>query len=133
MPLLYDAFKAWILSLNVENVIETALNQGPYIPDMPAALVTYTMLPGLGIMLDGAADSIAFQQRVRSEPFDQSGAEKMAYALDTAMLSAQFPVQIAGALILLVDRSGGQPAPLGPPDNGDRFDYVSTYRALVGR
>lgn len=133
MSLRYDQLKAWVVTLNVEGVTESSLNQGPFIPDMPGVMLTLSMLPGLGIMLDGAADSVAFQARARGEPFDQSGVEKMAFALDDAMLGAQFPVQIAGAEILLVDRSGGQPVALGPPDNGDRFDYVCTYRALVGR
>jgi hypothetical protein len=133
MSLTYAQLKAWILSLGVDGVTEDRLNQGPDIPDTPLTLVTFSMLPGQGIVLDGAAEWVSFQKRVRGEPFDQQGTEALAYALDDAMLRAQFPVAISGAELLLVDRTGGQPVPLGPPLAGDQFDYICTYRVLVGR
>lgn len=108
------------------------LNLGPYIPEMPNQLITITPLDGIGFVMEGAGDSPNLQIRVRSEQNDQSSGESVAFAIDTAIYGAHFPVLVDDYKILLVTRLAGQPSPLGPPDDAYRYDYVCTYRTVTG-
>jgi Bacteriophage minor capsid protein len=127
--LTYSTLKDWLETLEVDI---DRLNQGPFIPSMPDRLITVTMLPGAGYDTDeGALDQPTFQIRCRSAQGDQTSAESDAFEIDKKIFGAPFPALVDGVRIVLVTRLAGAPAPLGPPDDGDRFDYVCTYRAVV--
>jgi hypothetical protein len=110
-----------------------AFNEGPYIPEMPDELCTLSLTGGIGFQMEGAADQQTFQVRIRSQQNDQSTAEAQAILLDKLIFQAPFPVTLSsGFKLLLVSRTGGAPAALGPPDDAYRFDYVGNYYATVG-
>lgn len=136
MALTFQTLSDWLVSLGVAIPPNTdgaaAPQEGPYIPEEPDQLVIVTMLPGAGFMYEAVADWPAFQLRVRSGQDAQSTAEALAQALDLAILRAKYPVTIDGTHIQVVDRIGGAPAVLGPPDDAFRYDYVSNYQVLVG-
>ncbi len=136
MSLTFQTLSDWLTSLGVQFPVNVdgvaAPNQGPYIPEEPDKLVTVTMLPGTGYELEGAVDSPSFQLRVRSGQNTQTDAETLALSLDNAILNAKFPTVIDNTKIQVASRLGGAPAVLGPPDDGFRYDYVSTYRVLIG-
>ena len=129
MPLTYSTLADWLVSLGVD---QTVLNQGPFIPKMPDELTTLTLLPGLGYTTEGALDNPSFQVRCRSGQNDQQSAEAAAFDIDSRIFRAQYPITVDGVRIVVVDRLGGAPAPLGPPDDAERIDYVCTYRAVIG-
>lgn len=126
----YAALSAWITSLGVDTGL---LNQGPFIPEMPNTLITLTLLSGVGFLNEGDIDSPSFQVRVRGEQNDQASAEALAGDIDGRLFRAVLPTVVNGTPILLVDRVGGLPSILGPADDGERYEYVCTYRLMVGR
>lgn len=108
-------------------------NEGPYIPELPNQLCTITLTGGTGFQMEGAADAPTFQVRVRSEQENQGTAEAQANLLDALIFQAQFPATLTSGLkLLLVSRTGGAPASIGPPDDAYRYDYVCNYYAIVG-
>lgn len=110
-----------------------AFNEGPYIPEMPDELCTVTLTGGVGFQMEGAADQQTFQVRIRSQQNDQSTAEAQINTLDRLIFLAAYPTTLAsGFKLLLVSRTGGAPASIGPPDDAYRFDYVGNYYAIVG-
>lgn len=125
----WDDFRGLLLQLGVEGPL---INRGPYIPPMPSVLVTFTFVGGVGLLDEGSLDDQSFQMRVRGDANDQSGPEIMAKQYDTLLLNAPLPMTIGSTRFHALDRTGSAPAPLGPPDDGDRYDYVSTYRMVVG-
>jgi hypothetical protein len=106
--------------------------EGPYIHDMPDRVVHVSMLPGLGWAMDGAVDQPSFQVRVRGDQHSQADAENVALQIDQAIYNQHFPQQLNGVNFVIVTRQAGTPAPLGPPDDGFRYEYVCTYRTMIG-
>lgn len=108
--------------------------KGPYILKSPDRLVTITPMPGPGYMLEGASDASAFQARVRGGQDNQDDAENLAFALDSLILAAQFPViSTSGKTIIHVHRQGGTPSPLAPnPDDAERYEYICPYLVFAG-
>ena len=136
MPLPTADLIAWLVSLgeNVTQEYGMPIVAGPYVPDMPDRICVATPTPGPGFILEAAADAGAFQVRVRGSQDDQGDAERLAYALDSLILQAQFPARTAsGQVIIHIHRLGGTPAPLsGDPDDGDRWSYICSYLAIAG-
>lgn len=109
------------------------ISEGPYIESMPDEKFTVTLTGGAGLQVDGAIDAPTFQVRFRSQQRLQSSAEAQANMLDRLIFQAQYPTKLlSGATLVLVNRVGGAPASIGPPDDAFRFDYVGNYYALVG-
>lgn len=125
----WNDFVAWMAQLGIDTIL---LNRGPYIPAMPAKLVTFTFTGGAGELSEGALDDQGVQMRVRGDANDQDGPENLAIQYDKMLVNASFPVTIGGTRFLAIDRTGSPPTPLGPPDDGDRFEYISNYRLVVG-
>jgi hypothetical protein len=136
VPLPTTALIGWITgTLGWDATQETGVPvlMGPYVDEEPDKVVTLTPVPGPGYQLEAAADAGAFQARVRGGQDDQPGAEALAYALDSLILGAQFPVVVAGRTLIHVHRLGSTPSPLAAdPDDGTRFSYVCTYLAIAG-
>ena len=136
--LLFSDLQDWVQSLLTAAgpLVSSAfpsINEGPYIPEMPDELCTFTLTGGTGFQMEGAADAPTFQARFRSQQNDQSTAETQARTLDGLIFQAQYPtVLTSGQKLLLVSRVGGAPASIGPPDDSYRFDYVCNYYAIVG-
>lgn len=127
---MWDDFNGLLLQLGFDGQL---VNRGPYIPPMPSVLVTFTFSGGLGLVTDeGMLDDLAVQMRVRGDANDQSGPEAMAAKYEALLLGAPLPITIGSTRFHAIDRTGGAPAPLGPPDDGDRYEYVSNYRMVVG-
>ena len=126
---------AWLGHLGWDTTQESGapIVAGPYILKEPDQLVTVTATGGPGYVLEAAADACTFQARVRGGQNNQADAERLAYALDALILGASFPaVTSSGQVIVHVHRLGGPPAPLAAgPDDGDRFEFVSSYVAIV--
>jgi len=129
MAWVWDDFNGFLLQLGFDS---TLINRGPYIPPMPAKLVTFTFIGGAGALAEGALDDQQFQMRVRGDANDQTGPEAMAYQYDELLMSAPIPQVIGSLNLRTIERSGSPPSPLGPPDDGDRYEYVSNYRMVVG-
>lgn len=136
--LTYEDLSAWLQGLlnaagtQVSSAFP-AFNEGPYIPEMPDELCTISLTGGIGFQLEGAADQLTFQVRIRSQQNDQSTAKVQAAVLDKLIFLAAYPTTLASGLkLLLVSRTGGAPASIGPPDDAYRFDYVGNYYAIVG-
>lgn len=128
MALTFDTLNQWLQQLGVPSNVP--IFEGPLILEMPAVAVHITLLPGTGYALEGAQDGPSFQIRARGEPNDQNGAETIAYAFDS-VLRSPLPVTVNGTRFSVCDRVGGAPSALGPPDNGDRYEYTCTYRVQV--
>jgi minor capsid protein len=125
----WDDFSGWMRQLGVDPQL---INRGPYIPAMPSKMITFTFAGGAGLLAEGEIDDQTFQVRVRGDANDQSGPEQLANSVDYLLLRASLPVSIGSTRFLALDRAGSPPTPLGPPDDGDRFEYVSNYRLVVG-
>jgi hypothetical protein len=125
----WDDFNGLLLQLGFDKQL---INQGPYIPPMPSVLVTFTFTGGAGLLDEGTLDDQNVQMRVRGDANDQSGPEAMARKYDSLLLNAPYPMTIGSTRFHVLDRVGSAPEPLGPPDDGDRFEYVSNYRMVVG-
>lgn len=138
LPMSYTELTDWLLAIAEEFglVGEAALpmlNCGPYIPDEPDKLVTITVTSGIGLGNEGATDSPTFQVRCRGDQSDQASGEGIAFTIDGLLMSQLFPqLMPSGRMINLVDRVGGIPSTLGPPDDAYRFDYICNYRVVIG-
>jgi uncharacterized protein (DUF2126 family) len=124
----------WLTGLGWDVTQEsgTPLVPGPYILPMPDRLITITITPGPGYVLESAADASTFQARVRGAQNDQAGAETLAFSLDALILAASFPAIVDGRILIHVHRLGGAPSPLaGGPDNAERTELVATYVAIA--
>lgn len=85
------------------------------------AAVMITSYTGPGFQNERLTDVQAFQIRVRGPQRDQtSQAAILARRIDVAIVGAldHGPITIGGVPVVRVDRSGGGPAQLGPPDAG---------------
>lgn len=135
MPLPTTDLINWLASLGWDGTQESGapLIMGPYVPDSPDKMVVVSPTPGPGFQFEAAADASGFQARVRGGQNDQPGAESLAYALDSLILGAQFPVLGAsGKTIIHIHRLGGTPWPLSPnPDDAERFSYVTQYVVIA--
>jgi Bacteriophage minor capsid protein len=111
-----------------------AVRPGPYIDPLPDRLVTVTMRPGAGTLGEEQyEDRPGFQVRSRSAQGFESDGEQIAWAVDRWLRRFLPPVFTpGGTLIKAVDRTGGQPATLGPPDNSMRYVFTCNYIAIVG-
>ncbi len=127
---------SWLTGLGWDTDQERGapLVPGPYVLEEPDRLVTLTAVPGPGYIIEGAADASAFQARVRGPQDDPGEAERLAYALDSLIFSAPFPVTLTdGTVLIHVHRLGSAPTPLAPgPDDGLRFELTCTYLAYAG-
>lgn len=134
MPLSILQFRDWLQSLQPNPPAQQwpPFFTGPYIRDMPDQIVTVSLLPGIGFVMEGTADSPNVQIRTRSAQNDQQSAEDVAFAIDQAIFNTHFPVIFEDTTFVLVTRAGGSPVPLGPPDDAFRYDYVCTYRCVIG-
>jgi hypothetical protein len=144
VPLTVDALIGWLNSIAPQPPQPPwpSIKAGPYINEMPDRLITVTLLPGLGFSSEGAMDQPTFQVRVRSEQTNQATGELLAQQIDACIFNQHFPQVIQyqsdeltpteSTTLVLVARLNGAPAPLGPPDDAYRYDYVCTYRAVVG-
>lgn len=114
--------------------------EGPYIREMPDRVIHVTLQPGLGYAFEAAIDQPTFQVRCRSDQNNQPSGEFLAQDLDYRIRNARYPTEMnftndnvsLNTAVQLVTRAAGAPAPLGPPDDGMRFEYVCTYRCIVG-
>jgi hypothetical protein len=134
VPLPTADFISWLTNLGWDTTQEYGfpILPGAYVPDEPDKVVIATPVPGPGYLLEAAADGGAFQLRTRGGQLDQAGAEAAAYRLDALILGASFPARTAsGQVIIHIHRLGGQPALLGPPDDGGRYEYVQTVLAIA--
>lgn len=137
MPLPTGDILDWLVALGWDVTQETGapLYLGPYVPEEPDRLVVITPTPGPGYTLEGATDTSAFQALVRGQQggdqslHAQTHAERLAYALDALIFSAQFPVVLpSGHVLALITRLGGHPSPLGAGiDDGDRASFTCQY------
>lgn len=108
----------------------TPVYPGAYWPDSPDRLAVITMQPGAGLLLEGAMDAPAFQIRIRGGQNNPGDAEQIARAYDYVILTAA-PLDLDGARVGVITRSGGAPAPLGGPDSAWRQEWTCTYVARV--
>src|SRR5580765_1472205 len=136
--LLWSDLQGWLSGLLTAAGTQIAssfpeFNEGPYVPEMPDELCTVSLTSGLGFQMEGAADQLTFQIRIRSAQNNQSTSEAQSLLLDRLIFLASFPTVLAsGTNLLLVARSGGAPSSIGPPDDSFRFDYTCNYYAIVG-
>ena len=102
------------------------------IPDMPDRIGVVTPTSGPGQSLEGAADTVGFQVRIRGAQNNPGDAETLAYDADGRILGAQFPATIGPVRLTAVRRSGGRPTPLSAtPDDGGRTEMVCTYLTTI--
>jgi hypothetical protein len=126
---------SWIQALgwDVRQEYGAPVVLGPYVLKVPDRLVTITPTPGPGFVLEAAADAGTFQARVRGGQNDQADAERLAYALDSLILGAQFPAVVDGHVIIHAHRLGGTPSPLSAdPDDAERYSYICSYLCIAG-
>ncbi len=125
----------WITSLGWDASQETGyvLSPGTEILDSPDQIVFIAGTGGPGYVTEEpAADAVSFQFRVRGPADDALAARLAADALDTLILSARFPAQVDGMVILNASRLGGRPSML-PLDPGDRrFELTANYVIVIG-
>lgn len=107
---------------------------GPYLNIMPDRLVTATVSGGSGTSGEEQYDDRpTFQIRSRGAQGAEPDAEQIAWAVDIFLRRIQGPVWTpAGTLIKAVTRTGGQPTPLGQPDEAMRYTFTCNYIAIVG-
>lgn len=102
------------------------------IPQMPDRIAVVTPTSGPGQTLEGAADTIGFQLRIRGAQNNPGDAETLAYDADTRILTAACPTTVGPVRLVIVRRSGGRPTPLSAtPDTGGRTEMVCTYLTTI--
>ena len=136
-----DVLVRWLTSLQVDaadeygtRIVPTA---GPYIPPRPNRVVVATLSPGAGTLREDLFDQPAFQLFCRGDQNDLTGATAgaIAQAYDRALLfnaaaANTTVVDDHGARLgrlVGVQRAGGAPSPIGPPDDGHRVELTCTY------
>lgn len=129
MSWVWSDFNAFLLQLGFD---PTLINRGPFIPDMPARIITFTFAGGAGLLSEGMLDDMSFQMRVRGDASEQDWPEQTAMQYDGMLINAPMPALFGTTRMRAIDRQGSAPTPLGPPDDGDSLEYVSNYRLVVG-
>lgn len=135
-----EDFVAWLQSqyntLATGLELTVAFQPGPFVWETPDRLVTPTILGGAGYSGEELYDDRpSCQMRTRGAQGSQSDAEDLAWLIDRLLtLDTTYPVSTpAGALIKVISRTGGAPAPLpGNPDSAQRYTYTANYLAIVG-
>lgn len=108
---------------------------GPDMPEEPDLLGVVTLLPGLGLTLEGIADNPFFQVVIRGEPegpdLNSDGPLLIATQVDQAICNGSYPHSDWGDYVVGATRTGGRPARLGPADDARRITYTCTYIATI--
>lgn len=124
--------REWVKSLVVDPEGLWDFSNEPYPEEMPDRLVTVSLLPGLGLEMEGLIDNPVMQLRVRGPMNDYDEAEEFALELDRILTFSSFPVEFDGVYISRVRRSGGRPdTPFPDGDDGSRFILTSNYIVSV--
>lgn len=129
MPLLTKDIKDWL----VPQLPDETIYSGPEVPKYPKRMVLVTPAPGGGLSMEFAMDSPSWQIHVvgpqsRDSRVNHSAdqAEELIYKVERAILTAQWPQQIAGHHVTFAQRFGSGPTPL-PTDEAGRGHFVATY------
>jgi hypothetical protein len=100
--------------------------EGPDVPDQPANYtVTITAEDGLGLMLDGVLDNLAYQIRVTGKQNLTPTGQELANAIDLALLNL-VPGRHEDVLIVSIYRVGGRPSHF-EIDDAERRHFVCSY------
>ena len=92
----------------------------------PDTMIIITLTPGAGLDSEELFDRAGIQVRTIGPQEDYDTAEKLAQAVDKALIAIDHSQQINGKRTLSVTRAGGAPA-LMPIDNGDRYHFTCNY------
>lgn len=103
--------------------------EGPKMPETLHRVCVITRSGGVGLQYEGAFDAQVFQVRTRGASArpsvsDPSEAERLAWLVDGALLSASMPT-MGGVPTLGWNRSGGPPTP--EEDAGNRTVMLCNY------
>ncbi|MGW1676032.1 phage tail terminator protein [Saccharopolyspora sp. NPDC002376] len=119
----------WLQALGVEVPLFPGTQR---IPEMPDRIAVVTPLPGMGLSLEGIADTPGFQLRCRGAQMSADDCEAIAYDADQRIRGADFPVTLGAVQLTAVARSGGRPALLSSvPDSANRTEMVCTYLTTI--
>lgn len=100
--------------------------EGPDVPDQPANYtVTLTVEDGLGLMLDGVLDNVAYQVHITGKQSLPQTAQEFANAVDKTLLNL-IPGRHDGTLIVSIYRVGGAPSHF-EIDDAERTHFVCSY------
>jgi hypothetical protein len=124
-----ETVMTWLTGLGLTVPV---INGAGTIPDMPDRICVVTPIPGVGLALEGVADTPGFQVRMRGSQNQPDDAENLALDADRRILGAALPAAVGTTHLVWVTRSGGRPAPLSAaPDDGGRTEFVCTYLARI--
>lgn len=85
-----------------------------------------TLQPGPGLALEALADQPSFEVKMTAREFQHAKLERDVFAIDRALLFADYPDDLWGSRVQYVTRVGGAPAPI-QEDEMDRVAYVCSY------
>ncbi len=129
LPLMTSEVREWLAGL----LPDEKFFPGPELPKYPGRMAVISPSQGGGLTVEFAFDQPSFQVHVvgrqsRDGRVNASAAdaEQLIYLIDRAILTAQFPAQIAGHHVTHAQRFGSGPSPL-PTDSAGRAHFVCTY------
>jgi hypothetical protein len=129
LPLMSSDVRRWLAELFPDERFE----QGPEAPKYPGRMVLVTPSQGGGLSVEFAFDQPSFQIHVigpqsRDARVNAAAeeAERLIFRIDRAILTTQWPREIAGHWVTHAQRFGSGPSPL-PTDSAGRAHFVATY------
>lgn len=136
LPLLSSDVRAWLSAqFPAAQYPGVVFEQGPAPSKYPGSIVLVTPSQGGGLSVEFMFDQPSFQIHVigpqsRDARVNEAAeqAERLIYQVDRAILTAQWPQQIAGHHVTHMQRFGSGPSPL-PTDSAGRAHFVATYLA----
>lgn len=136
LPLTSGDVRAWLAAqFTGPEFSGVVFEQGPEPSKYPGRIVLVTPSQGGGLTMEFMFDQPSFQIHVIGEQSRDrrvnaaaEAAERLIYQVDRAILTAQWPQQIAGHHVTHMQRFGSGPSPL-PTDSAGRAHFVATYLA----
>lgn len=94
-------------------------------------IITISMQPGSGLIMEGLFDTPGFQVRCRGGENNYQDAENIAMEVDSILLAAPTSFDIGDVRVDFIGRSGGAPQALPFTDPSDRYVFTCNYYAVA--
>jgi hypothetical protein len=114
----------------VPTVLAIQFVVGPYKPEFLKGdtVGVVTPVPGLGLVREGLWNTSAFQVLLVGRDRDHARLKQSAFQIDSALVFGDWPAQVWGTQVTLVDRTGSEPTPV-QQDEHQRQAWACTYFA----
>lgn len=94
-------------------------------------IITISMQPGSGLIMEGLFDTPGFQVRCRGGENNYQDAENIALEVDSILLASPTSFDIGDVRVDYIGRQGGAPQALPFTDASDRYTFTCNYYAVA--